>query len=408
MKRIITFIILMSVGAAAAFAGMELQSAKIYKKQGEIAKAIEFYDQAVGKEPDNAEALFERGELLGMIAMDNVHTGLRKKLAGESTDAQRSVLERAIADFKGVRELSASGDKKAKKYESKMQDIIERYWWEFYSKAVAADSSYRAMEEANSMENATVVVEQGLKAAETAIMIDPEHWSSRFVYAQLKGFQERDESFVKAWEEAGTALENSDLKTKEPENYKNNRYYVQLQLIQHYYSSQDYLKTIEMADRMLTEDPGSVEAVQYKAFSLATMANDEDRPQAERDSLKRVALKALNDAKVSNPDDENIIFYIGQFNLQLADTSAALTAFDEFLTKSPSDRDVLFTQGLIYLEGEKYGDLGKAADKFKAITESSPEDGPAWINYGIALIRQGKSEEGARAIEKGDSLSKGQ
>ncbi|MBK6766852.1 MAG: tetratricopeptide repeat protein [bacterium] len=52
---------------------MELTSAKIYKKQGEFAKALEFYDQAVAKDPSDPEALFERGELLGEIAMNEMH-----------------------------------------------------------------------------------------------------------------------------------------------------------------------------------------------------------------------------------------------------------------------------------------------------------------------------------------------
>lgn len=408
MMRKFSFMTFVLAYATTAIAGMELQSAKIYKKQGEIAKAIEFYDLAVSKEPDNAEALFERGELLGTIAMDNSQMGVRKKVAGDVSDPQRAVLERVIKDFDGVRSMAASGDKKAKKFESKVKDIVERYWWEFYSKAVAADSNYREMEATNSLENANAVLDQGLKAAEIAIMIDPSHWSSRFVYAQLCGFQGKDENYVRAWDEAITALDNSEMKVKEPENYKSNRYYAQLQLIQFHYAKEDLHKTIEMADRMLAEDSTSVEAVQYKAFSLASMANDEKLSAAERDSIKRVALSALNSAKVSNPDDENILFYIGQFNLQLTDTAAAMTAFDEFLSKVPEDRDVLFTQGLIYLEGDKFGNLGKAVEKFGLITKVNPEDGPAWINYGIALIRQGKSEEGAAAIEKGEVLAKGQ
>ncbi len=405
MKRTFTFVILVLACTSLAMAGMELTSAKIYRKQNEIVKAMEFYDQAVAKEPDNAEAVFERGELLGIIAMDQAQVGVRKKVAGDVDDPQLAVLERMVKDFDAVRAMAAGGDKKAQKYEKKIKTISEGYWWEFYSKAVGADSSYRAMEKSGSMENANAVVESGLKSASVAIKIDPQHWSSRFVFAQLRGFQAKDEGFVNAWHEAIAALDNSDLKTKDPDNYKNNRYYAQLQLIQNYYAKEDYAKTLEAADLMLADDPASVEAVQYKAFALATMASDEKRSVSERDSLKRVALGALENAKTSNPDDENILFYIGQFNLQLADTAAALAAFDNFLERAPDDRDVLFTQGLIYLEGEKFGNLDKAVEKFGAITSKNAEDGAAWINYGIALIRQGKTAEGSEAMKKGESLS---
>ncbi|MBK6766853.1 MAG: tetratricopeptide repeat protein [bacterium] len=287
----------------------------------------------------------------------------------------------------------------------KIDQLTQEYWWEFYSQAVAADSVYRAATAAGDTAAASAAVESGLAPAITAIMLDPKHWSSRFVFAQLRGFKQKDEEFERAWFEALDALEKSSLKKDDPENYTKNLEYGRLQLIQYYYAKQDHVNTLKLADALLGADAGSVEAVQYKAFSLATMASDEQLSEAERDSLKRVALGALTDAKAANEEDENIIYYIGQFNLQLKDTAAALTAFDEFLSKAPDDRDVLFLQGLIYLEGEKFGDLQKAVDKFGAITVAFPDDGAAWTNYGIALVRQGKTDKGSEAMKKGEALS---
>jgi len=439
MKRTFPFLILVLACASLAMAGMELTSAKIYRKQGEIAKAMEFYDQAVAKEPDNAEAVFERGELLGIIAMDQAQVGVRKKIAGEIDDPQLAVLEKMVKDFDAVRAMAAGGDKKAQKFEKKIKTISEAYWWEFYSKAVDAEAAYRSLEETRPADTAVEVrsksmetqagedlsivsitalnpdsvlqaqkdalTVQGLADATTAIMLDPKHWSSRFVYAQLRGFQTKDAGFVAAWHEAITALDNSDLKTTDAENYKHNRYYAQLQLIQNYYAKEDYAKTLETADIMLADDPTSVEPVQYKAFALATMASDEKRPVSERDSLKRVALGALDNAKVSNPDDENILFYIGQFNLQLADTAAALKAFDEFLLKAPSDGAVLAQQGVIFLEGgPSFNNLDMAIKKLEAAKDAEPENGAYWTNYGIALLRKGQNEDGMKAMEKGKSL----
>lgn len=178
-----------------------------------------------------------------------------------------------------------------------------------------------------------------------------------------------------------------------------------MQLIQYYYSHEDYKNTLLIADRMMNDEPGLVEAVQYKAYALATMANDEKRSEAERDSLKHVALSALVNAKDSNPDDENIIYYIGQFNLQLKDTAAALSAFDEYLTKVPDDGIVLAMQGVIYLEGEKFADLNKAIEKLRAAKDADTTNGAFWTNYGIALLRNGQNEEGAAAMAKGNELS---
>lgn len=404
MKRNLLFVLICAFASTSLWAGVELTSAKIYKKQGEFAKSLEFYDQAIAKDPTDPEALFERGELLGQIAMDDQHIGLRKKVSGGAENPKQVLLERMIKDFDAVR---ANGDeKKIKKIVKKMDDQIQGYWWIFYGQAVAADSIFRAAEGEGDTVKMSAALASGLPAADLAITLDPKHWSSRFVFAQLKGFQGKDESFVKAWEDALGALENSTMRTDEPENFKKNLEYGRLQLIQHYYAKQDFLNTLKIADLLLEADPGSVEAVQYKAFALATMASDETRPEAERDSLKRVALGALNAAKEANKEDENILFYIGQFNLQLADTAAAMAAFDEFLAKSPNDAVVLAIQGVIYLEGgTEFGDLKKAIEKLSAAKDSDPENGAYWTNYGIALLRDGKNEEGRKAMEKGATLS---
>ena len=125
MKRTFSFLILFLACASLAMAGMELTSAKIYRKQGEIVKAMEFYDQAVAKEPDNAEAVFERGELLGIVAMDQAQVGVRKKIAGEIDDPQLAVLDKMVKDFDAVRAMAAGGDKKAQKFEKKIKTIAE-------------------------------------------------------------------------------------------------------------------------------------------------------------------------------------------------------------------------------------------------------------------------------------------
>lgn len=403
MKRTFTIIALFAFALSVAYAGVSFTSAKIYKQQGDFAKAMEFYDQAATEEPDNAEVFFQRGELLGIIAMENAHIGLRKKIAGESENPKLTVLQKMVADFDVVRGMK--DDKKAKKALKKIDEITQGYWWDFYSVAVDADSIYKAKHDAGETEGLENTIKSGLDASSVAIMLDPSNWSSRFVYAQLKGYQEKDDTFISAWEDAIAALENSELKTKQVEDFTNNRRYANLQLIQYYYSHEDYKNTLLIADRMMNDEPGLVEAVQYKAYALATMANDEKRSEAERDSLKHVALSALVNAKDSNPDDENIIYYIGQFNLQLKDTAAALSAFDEYLTKVPDDGIVLAMQGVIYLEGEKFADLNKAIEKLRAAKDADTTNGAFWTNYGIALLRNGQNEEGAAAMAKGNELS---
>ncbi|MCC6476747.1 tetratricopeptide repeat protein [bacterium] len=419
MKKSIIFLLTALIVSAAAWAGMEMTSARIYKKQGDLARAVDFYNQEITKNPSNIEAVFERGELLGQIAMSDEHVGVRKQVAGESENPKLALLEKMIADFATVR--SSADAKMLKKLDKKMKAQVEEYWWEFYKKAVAADSVCRVAKTEGRLLDLRSQLEEGLSAAETAIKIDPPNWSSKFVYAQLIGYMQDDDfrvtdiddsagvilnmdDYVEAWYQAIEALESSSLKLDNPEGFANNRRYARLQLAQHFFALEQYLKTLQMADQLLADEPGLVEAIQYQAFSLATLAGDESRSTVERDSLKHVAITALTTAREANKDDEIIVYYIGQFNLQLGDTASAMTAFNDYLTIVPDDKDVLFLQGLVYLEGEKFGDLPKAADTFRKITEIKPDNGAAWTNYGIALIRQGKTVEGGEAMKKGKEL----
>jgi tetratricopeptide (TPR) repeat protein len=402
MKKINIFLLTALIVSAAAWAGMEMTSARIYKKQGDLARAVDFYNQEITKNPSNIEAVFERGELLGQIAMSDEHVGVRKQVAGESENPKLVLLEKMIADFATVR--SSADAKMLKKLDKKMKSQVEEYWWEFYKKAVAADSVCRVASQEQRIAEVEPTLADGVNCASIAIKLDPPNWSSRFVYAQLLGYKQKDESYELAWYDALSALDSSNLKNENAEGFANNRRYARLQLAQHFFALEQYLKTLQMADQLLADEPGLVEAIQYQAFSLATLAGDESRSTVERDSLKHVAITALTTAREANKDDEIIVYYIGQFNLQLGDTASAMTAFNDYLTIVPDDKDVLFLQGLVYLEGEKFGDLPKAADTFKKITEIKPDNGAAWTNYGIALIRQGKTVEGGEAMKKGKEL----
>ena len=74
MKRVILPLLLLGL-TMNAMAGADLTSARIYRNQGDLAKAISFFNQEIEKSPDSYTAIFERGEVYGMIAMDNPTDG---------------------------------------------------------------------------------------------------------------------------------------------------------------------------------------------------------------------------------------------------------------------------------------------------------------------------------------------
>lgn len=407
------------VFVSAALAGsMEMTSARLYRKQGELFKSLQFYNTELQKNPGNVEALFERGEMTGEVAIDSSKFGMQKEFAksillahlaadtllnpvtrdslGRQIEAngianpQRALFETMLMDFNKVR--NAASNKDAKKMGKKMDEMLNRFWATYYSAATKSDT----------LEN----YDKALAQLDVAKLFKPLDWHTDALVAQLFEKKQQPEKALEAWERAHQYLETSGLKKDKPEEYKQAMDVIRARLLEGYYNLENYPKAIEYADEMSKDDPTNSDAVQFKAFSLAQLAADTSNTSEQRDSLRAVAVAALNEAKKARPDYAPIMYTIGQFNIQLGDTAEALKAFEEYLTKEPSDRDALFVVGVLYLEGGSYINTEKARDTFKTLTETHADDGAAWINFGIATIRLGDNVNGKKYIEKGKELNK--
>ena len=127
--------------------------------------------------------------------------------------------------------------------------------------------------------------------------------------------------------------------------------------------------------------------------------------------MKQEAIQALEKARDSQKGEggdpavlADILYTIAQFNLQLGDTAKTIQAMTESLTVKPDDKDALFLLGVLYLEGGSFTNTEKARDTFKHLTEIDPENAAAWTNYGVALIRLGKTEEGRKMVDKAKTI----
>ncbi len=391
MKRIWIALIVMAVVSAGIAGSVELTSARLYKKQGELLKSLEFYDAELQKNPGNLEALYERGELLGDIASDTSKASLLREIAKDEPNPQRAVYARMLADFEQVK--AGGDDKYVKKVSKKMDEQLTRFWHAAYMAAAKYDSAQ--------------AYDSALQVLQTAILLKPEDWHAYGLQAQIFEKMEQPDKAIQAWEDAHKHIDQGNFAKEKPEDYKQAIEVIHARLLEGYYDSGDYRKAIDFADQMIAADPANADAVQYKAFSQAQLASDTSLTEAQRDSMRREAVQALDAAQKSRPDYSPIIYTKGQFCLQLGDTACAMQEFTNYLELEPQDRDALLIVGVIYLEGGSFVNTKKACDTFKALTEYHPEDGAGWINYGIATIRLGDNENGRKYIEKGKQLSGG-
>jgi len=408
MKR--TFIITMAVLAIAGMAysqGMELSSARLYKKQGEWMKSLDFFNQALEKDPAMLAAYFERGELYNEVASDTTEIEIAREMAGDVEHPQHVLYDRMLEDFRqATTERTAKDASTIKKLRKRIERILQDRWNHSYFVAVRCDSLYdHAVAAGETEPDPKTLLQQGVDELDLAVKFFPDKWNAYGLRAQILGKLKRHDEATTSWADALARIEESKMKKEQPEEYEQAVQVIRLNLLQGYYNLSRYRETVDLANQILEKDPNDLDALQFKAFAIAQLATDESIPKEERDRLKSEAIHALEAARAGRPDDPTILYYIGQFNLQLADTAAALAAFQEYLALEEKDREVLFALGVIYLEGGTFIDTPRARDIYAKLLEFFPDDAPSWTNYGIALIRLGQVDEGKAAIEKAKSLN---
>jgi tetratricopeptide (TPR) repeat protein len=410
MKRTFLFtVILLAVSAGIALAGMEITSARVYVKQHEWLKALQFYNQGLQKEPNNLEAYEERGELYHTLASDSSLKNIARQVVPNSPDPQAALYDSMLADFRNATVVNVPGDEgTVKKLKKKIDGILGRTWEHFYFEALQSDSSYLKAKDAKVTDpDPKSYLHEALHNLDMAIKVEPNKWNAYGFKAQLLTILDSTAASADNWALAISKIESLDKSGREVPETKEGLAIAREALLIDQYNLGRYQDMLKTADKVMETDSTNINAIQLKANVLAKMASDTSRSATQRDSLKEVAVSALRSAARATTDSTmltDIEYTIGQFRLQVADTAGAMSAFDEALKYNPNDKDVLFVMGVLYLEGGSHANTEKARDTFKKITEIDPNSGPAWINYGIALSRLNDTKNGAEAIKKGKEL----
>lgn len=405
MKRTWVVAVLL-ISAGMALATVELTSARLYKKQGEWLKSLQNYDEELRKRPESLDAYFERGELLKDIAADPSKAGLARQIAGETPNPQFDLYERMLADFREAQTARTPKDESiVKKLTKKIEAILQDRWAYFYFQAVQHDSSYaRAAAGGEGTSDPRTFLHAALENLDMAIKMQPGKWNAYGLKAQICAKLEDRRSAAENWRLAMEKIEASDMAQDDPQAYRQALDVIRANLLEQYYSMDQFDDAIGLAEEILRAEPENVDAIQFKAFSLARKASDTTLTEEQRNAMKNQAISALQSARTARPDEPVILYYIGQFHLQLGDTAKAVQAFEDYLKIDEVDREVRFALGVIYLEGGTFASNNKARDEFARLVEMDSTDGASWLNYGIALIRIGDNVKGREAIEKGKAL----
>ncbi|MBU1708340.1 tetratricopeptide repeat protein [bacterium] len=405
MKKQVFYLVIFLLGTMVAQAGMELTSARVYRKQGDYKQALEWYDRELEANPDNVIAHYEKGELLGEMAEEGnkpeLYVGMRKEF-----DAVLNA-----TDKKSV--------KKAQKYLPKIEELVEKYWIFQYNDAVEkfrladndsalnasasklTDGDFETLSSSDKDSLKQLAKEdywkQTQKVLELANTINPVRWETYALSSNIHSAMEQ-------WDAAGETLQQAIDRHQRPEEASEadaqqteeewQRTHLDMleNLAQICYEQEHYEETIATCNEILALDPQNPLAVKFIAFSWNLLGQNEK------------AIDAYQAAINAQPDNTNLLYNAAQLYMQMADTAGAMKYFADFFAIDPTDFEVVFQLSVIYLEGGSFADNKKAAELLGKAVEYFPDNPVIWTNYGVALIRTGDTEEGKKAIEKAKAL----
>ena len=405
MKKQTFYLVIFLLGTMIAQAGMELTSARVYRKQGDYKQALEWYDRELAANPDNVVAHYEKGELLGEMAEEGGKPELYAEMRKEFD---------AVLNATGKKE-----QKKAKKYLPKIEELVEKYWIFQYNDAVEqfrladndsalnASASQLAGDDfatlsSSDQDSLKQLAKEGYwkqtqETLELAQIINPARWETYALSSNISSAMEQ-------WDAAGETLQQAIDRHQRPEEtsgadaqqaeekWKRTQLDMLENLAQICYEQEHYEETISTCNEILALDPQNPLAVKFVAFSWNLLDQNEK------------AIEAYQTAINAQPDNTNLLYNAAQLYMQMADTAGAMKYLADFFAIDPTDFEVVFQLSVIYLEGGSYADDEKAKELLGKAIEHFPDNPVIWTNYGVALIRTGETEEGKKAIEKAKAL----
>jgi tetratricopeptide (TPR) repeat protein len=378
MKRIMMLsaglvALLVLVGGVSA-QSVEMNSAKLYKKQGEYDRAIEFFEKAIEKKPENAEAHYLLGDLYGMKGR--------------------------IADM--VREFDASLSY-SKKYEKDIKNSRDNYFRESFKIGVDAANGGDYTKALEAFNNARIIQPTQTDTYKNLV----------YVYSRLDSLP----GMVQVYEE---------LLAVNPDDYET---YLALAGIHN--RRQEYDKTIERLRKAVEIAPDSAKPriIGEIGITYDLMGKSDEAMKTYEEALKinpdnkdlkfnmgrlyfmrddyASAVKLFSEVWESNPEDFEVNYQVGASYLKIGERldKKAREIEEEMLSaktapKAKKDAQTARIDSLRQEAGENF----KAALPYllRAVI-LKPDQASAWNNLGVGYMRNGQTENSKEAFDIADN-----
>jgi tetratricopeptide (TPR) repeat protein len=375
MKRCVSLLVglvVMAVVAQNIYAqSVEMNSAKLYKRQGEIDKAIEWFEKAIAKKPDNPESRFLLGELYGQKGR--------------------------MADM--IREFDTSLAN-SKKYEKEILALRQKYFADSFNGGV------KAANEGNYAE--------ALKAFMNARLFEPNQLDSfrnlAFVYLRMDSL----DAVLRVYQE---------LLAIKPDDYET---YITMASLTN--QRKEFERSAEYLQKAIAVAPDSAKPRIIGELGIVydTMGKGDEAMKMYQDALKMTpghkdllfnlgrlylmrddypnAISQLTEILKLNPEDFEVNYNVGLSYLKIGERldKKSRELEDEAMAakKKPN------TARIDSLRQASNAQFKSAMPYLKKAVDLKPEQGSAWHNLGVGYMRTGDAEKAKEAFAKADELEK--
>ncbi len=390
MKRLLILVPMFLMMSQSALAkSVELTSAKLYYKQGDPVKALEFAEQGAAKGHQEAELYAFLVELY----------------------AEKGDWEKMNDAFKRI-ESSGDKEKRIRKFGKRAADIVYNEWVGVFNSGVAAQNKAIGAIEAG---DTLACREQYQSAVEDFLVagrIQPDSLNS---YLAAQGALNNLAVFSRGEERRKAIEQRAGLYDRMLEIHPDSSRFM-LQKLEAWSNFRFNDEVVQTAENYMERFGESSEVLKLYGYASLELANAMEEGPA-REEARRLAFTRLQRAYEKNPDDPDMSYDIATLYAQAEEYDKAVSQFEKTLAMEGLGEDLVYDCnrqiGLysliladnLSMEEDATPLLEKAVAHYEPAYAYDSGNAVVKQNLGVALIRLGAARGDAEMIGRGTALT---
>lgn len=156
----------------------------------------------------------------------------------------------------------------------------------------------------------------------------------------------------------------------------------------------------QAAIRLLIADPTRVATARFVAGRSAYLGALKSTGSSQTDLLRKATIE-FRALIVLDAANAQYRYWLGLTLLQRKDYTPAIESLIEAVKLSPNDLEIRVALTAAYIGAKRFADAETVA---RSVVKAAPNNSDAWFNLGLAMLNQGKTAEGKKALQAAAKL----